>query len=163
MKEIKLSKKGKYAGIYVALVDDEDYERVNQYNWSVSIDKKNIYALRKIRIPNNKFKTIKLHHFILGKKQGFIIDHEDRNGLNNQKSNLRHCTNTDNQKNRRASGSSKYLGVSWNKNENIWTSKIRIKGKNKYLGSFKNELDAANAYNESAKIHHGKFANLNII
>lgn len=163
MKEIKLSKKGKHAGKYVALVDDEDYERVNQYNWNVSITNNTNYVQRASqRDPiTKKQKTIHLHSFILGNKPGFIIDHKDRNGLNNQKYNLRFATYSENNKNSKSCGSSNYLGVCWYNARNKWIAHITINGKNKYLGVFKNEIDAAKVYDNAAKIHHKEFANLN--
>lgn len=160
MKEIKLSKTGKHAGKYVALVDDEDYERVNKYNWCVNININTNYAVRNVYNPiTKKQKTIHMHVFILGDSSD--IDHEDRNGLNNQKYNLRFCSPNQNKQNCRAFGSSKFLGVSWFKPTHKWRSIINVNGKNKHLGYFKTEIDAANVYDNAARIHHGEFANLN--
>lgn len=66
-------------------------------------------------------------------------------------------------------GTSKYLGVSFRarKRKTVvyerWIAAIVIKGRDKCLGSFKNEIDAAMAYNKAAKQYHGEFANLNEI
>tara|TARA_R110000765_G_C18561050_1_gene563670 strand:+ start:174 stop:392 length:219 start_codon:yes stop_codon:yes gene_type:complete len=67
--------------------------------------------------------------------------------------------------NRRSSkgSSSKFLGVSWHKRDEVWQSIIKIEGKNKYLGCYTSETEAAQAYNTAAAKHFGEFANLNII
>jgi len=81
MKEIKLSKTGKYRDKYVALVDDEDYEKVNQFNWYAVKDRSTIYAKRCIFVEDKRYEQ-PMQELILGVKRG---DHIDHNGLNNQK------------------------------------------------------------------------------
>jgi hypothetical protein len=109
--------------------------------------------------------------------KGLDTDHRDRDGLNNQRYNLRVCTNSDNQKNKQAWGTSKYLGVSLhtsrhdyhykNSDKTIecvssrWIATIRHEKKVISLGRFQNEIGAARAYDEGAKKYHGEFANLN--
>lgn len=104
-------------------------------------------------------------------------DHKDHNGLNNQRNNIRPCTPTQNQNNSRASGKSKYLGVSRytpqkiNKNKrfksgkpyknNRWKASFHIGKKLKFLGYFKTELEAAIIYNIASRKYFGKFANPN--
>lgn len=92
MKQIELSKTGKkYKGLF-ALVDDADYEVLNQYNWSACRDHNTFYAVR-----YEAGKTIKMHHELIGKPlKGFVTDHKDRNGLNNQRENIWHCTHKEN-------------------------------------------------------------------
>ena len=95
MKEIKLSKNGwKYRGKYVALVDDADYEWLNEYNWKVMIRKHTNYAYR---YENGKF--IYIHRVIMTTPDNLEVDHLDCNGLNNQKHNLRNCTRKENHNN----------------------------------------------------------------
>jgi hypothetical protein len=83
------------------LVDDEDYEKFNKHNWWAH--KSGIYniwyAQTHIRV-NHKDKVITMHNMIMSVPKGMHTDHIDHNGLNNQKSNLRICTNSENQKNR---------------------------------------------------------------
>lgn len=94
-----------------------------------------------------------------------VVDHKNHITTDDRIENLRPASYTQNNSNSTSqkNSSSKYLGVSFFKKGNIWMVKIRVCGKNRYLGSFKNEDDAAKAYNEAAIIHHGEFANLNII
>ena len=155
MKEIKLTQ-GK-----VALVDDEDFEYINQWKWYAHWDGYNWYAIRHIE---NK-KTISLHREILKPPRGIKTDHKDRNGLNCQRHNLRCATNSQNGANKTPTGRSKYLGVSWMRdkkyNKEYIFAQIKCNGKHKHLGIFKTEEEAARAYDMAAKILHGEFANLN--
>ena len=145
-----------------AMVDDEMYPFVNHWKWYAAkmVDGK-YYDCRGVFIGGKRFR-IYLSRFIMGIFEPKIfVDHRDGNPLNNCNENLRQATNSQNQKNKKAHGSSMYLGVSQSKNR--WRSVICVDGKNKWLGSFSNEIDAAKAYNKAAIIYHGEFANLNII
>jgi hypothetical protein len=94
-----------------------------------------------------------------------VVDHEDRNKLNNRIENLRKATSIENGKNKtaRKNSSSIYLGVTRRKARNSWEASIEVNGKGIYLGQFKKEYQAALAYNREAVRHHKEFANLNII
>ena len=161
MKEIKLGQFGKNKGVYVALVDDEDFERLNSFSWYAQKGGNTFYAQRCIKV-NGKKVNIRMHREILN---GSIIDHIDRNGLNNQKSNLRVCTTSENAMNMRKHKKSKsnYKGVCFHKLEKKWVAQIKINRKGFYLGYFMSEVDAARAYNSKAVELFGEFANLNII
>lgn len=152
----------------ITLVDDEDYDRVMQYKWyahNASIGCM-WYAIRIIRIKNEYWnkKYIAMHRFILNlddseKRQ---VDHKDRNGLNNQKHNLRLATNNQNQANRpKPYGESKYKGVTKERSTGKWVARIRINGKKTHLGTFLTEEDAGKAYDIAAKQIFSEFAYLN--
>ncbi len=170
MKQIPLTKIKDKKPKYFALVDDEDYEWLNQWNWCVVEDHNVFYAMRSENIPKEKRvgktrqKTIKMHRLILGLTDPEIFgDHEDHNGLNNQKYNLRitdHCGNMSNRRSHKGS-TSKYLGVCWSKGARKWLASMWVINKSVNIGWFKSEEDAARAYDAAAKIHHGEFANLN--
>lgn len=158
MKLIQLNKKNGEQGCF-AQVDDEDYELINNLNWSKSKGGKNYYAVRYF-----EEKRISMHVFIMKSKKGQIIDHKDGNGLNNQKSNLRFCTHKQNISNGKSrAGTSKYLGVSYDKVNNKWAAQIMENRIQIKIGRFKTEIEAALAYNERAKKLRGEFARLNII
>ena len=159
MKEIKLSKKGKNRGKYVALVDNEDYNFFNRWNWYAWSSRGIFYAARTIKV-NGKTKTIHLHREIMRTPENLKIDHRDGNGLNCQRHNMRNCTHSQNMSNRKPCGTSKYLGVYIYRSKYIQV-KITINGRSTYLGSSKNEEDAARIYDKAALKYHGEFANLN--
>lgn len=142
---------GKYA-----LVDEEDYDRVSQYNWCLL--KKN-YATAIVEGIRTK-----MHRYILKLVNPKIyVDHKNHNGLDNRKCNLREATPQQNSANCKPvkSASSKYKGVHWSKVKSKWVSNIQQKDKKKYLGEFKTEEDAARAYDAKAKELYGEFAYLN--
>lgn len=160
MKEIILNRVRKTLPNYrkfVALVDDEDFERVNQFFWYADKDENTFYAVA--RIQN---KLIYMHTFLTGFKQ---TDHKDMNGLNNQRNNLRKATTQENLMNRKSfkNSSSQFKGVSWDGTRNKWIARIRLNNKSIHLGRFISETDAAKAYNQKAKELFGEFAKLNII
>ena len=154
MKEIKLTQNK------VALVDDSDFEWLNKLTWCAAKRKHTYYAYT-TNLKGKRGSTIAMHRLIMETPIGKRVDHKDHNGLNCQRNNMRNCTNRENQMNKTPHGSSKYLGVSFCKINNNYHAQIRINGNNTHIGYYKNEIDAALAYNEKAKIHHGEFANLN--
>ena len=162
MKEIKLTQ-GK-----VALVDDEDFEYLNQWKWCAHKAGNTFYAVREVRIEGREY-NLSMHRLLLRLKKGDkpVVDHIDRDGLNNQRSNIRVCTTSQNMRNVKKFGEgsySEYKGVTLNKRVNRWHARIRIApGERLYLGSFDSDVQAALAYNEAAKKYHGEFACLNII
>lgn len=146
----------------VALVDDADYEWLNQWRWSASKAGYTFYAIRKTRTANGAKTSEQMHRLILGLMPGDDrqCDHRDGNGLNNQRSNLRTCTITENNVNsrKRKAGTSSYKGVYRNRNYPKWQSRIRVNGKLIYLGSFESEIEAARIYDLAALQHYGDFA-----
>jgi hypothetical protein len=90
-------------------------------------------------------------------------DHRDGNGLNNQRENLRPCTESQNSQNRRKSvgKTSKFKGVAWHIRKLRWIATLAHNGKRHYLGYFKTQQSAARAYDAVAREHFGEFAVLN--
>lgn len=166
MKHIFINSK-KY-GLKSVTVDDEDYELVNQFRWQIRKPKKTFYAIRDTYVSRRKGhrrerKFESMHRLIMGVSDKKIyIDHKDHNGLNNQKSNLREATHTQNLANtHKYKGTSKYKGVTFEKSSGMWRGRIGVDNKIINLGRFDNEDAAARRYDISAIKYFGEFANLN--
>ena len=160
MKKIELTQ-GKFA-----MVDDEDFEYLNQYKWFAAKQKYTYYACRKSSKINGKRHTIIMHRVIMKlDSNDLIVDHKDHDGLNNMRSNLRLCNKSQNGANsiKSIGLSSKFKGVCWNKEKMKWECKIKVSHKRLFLGYFKTEIEAAISYNNAAILHFGEFAELNII
>jgi hypothetical protein len=153
---------GKYGSIIgnYAIVDDEDYERVNKFNWCVSRNKHNktFYAVR-----GDKNNSYLMHRFIFNYPKKLVIDHKNFNGLDNRKENLRVCSQQNNSRNThlRKNNKSGFKGVCWFKLLNKWRATININHKQETLGYFTNVLEAALSYDKAARKYFGEFAYLN--
>ena len=145
-------------GLFV-IVDAEDYLWLSKYTWFAEGTGENFYAVRKAA-----GKSIKMHRQIMNAPNHLVVDHIDHNGLNNRKENLRICTFAENCRNLRASRhkSSKDKGVHWHKRNKKWAAQITCDHKTHHLGYFRDEIDAAKAYDKAAVELFGEFASLNL-
>jgi hypothetical protein len=153
VKEIPLSK-----GL-VALVDDEDYERIAVYKWSAHwLPTARTFVAQ--RHESGSSRVPMMHREILNAPPGIDVDHKDHNGLNNQRSNIRLCSNTQNQANKRKSlgKSSRFKGVSWNNKHRQWYAYIKDGDRLMHLGHFIDEIEAATVYDAKAREVFGEFA-----
>jgi hypothetical protein len=143
---------------YVATVDVEALSLIGHVSWCASEAHRKVYALGWM-----DGKKVLMHRVILNPPHPLVTDHKDHDGLNNTGANLRACTRSENQRNRRPShtGTSEYLGVSWCKSHNMWRAQITVNGRTLKIGRFHNEIYAAGAYDREALAHHGEFARLN--
>lgn len=167
MKEIELSQ-GKFA-----LVDDEDFDYLNQWKWTLSNQVNHMYACRNryYRIDGKqKTQYIRMHRLLMGVTDPKIqVDHINHDGLDNRRENLRICTNAENCRNRRkikGTHTSIYKGVDWEGRNKTspWRVQVMTEQKKRItVGYFKTEIEAAIAYNEAALKYHGEFAYLNEI
>ena len=150
----------------VALVDDEDFERLSQFTWYAKPSGKrgNYYAYRSVGCYEN-YRKIIMHREILPPPQGYFIDHINGNGLDNQKANLRVCTMSENMHNRVKNKNNKsgYKGVCAVKGlrDRQWITQIVVGGKKIRVGYYNDLLEAAHAYDEAAYKYFGEFANVN--
>ena len=144
----------------LAIVDDDDYERVNRHKWHAlkRSDGRHYDAARNIRNYNRHgtIERLLLSRFITGATDHkYVVDHINHNTLDNTKANLRICTQRQNMQNitRRSSKYSKFPGVSYDKSakKKKWISHIQINGQVKHLGRFEEEREAAKAYEKAVR------------
>ncbi|MDR6393480.1 AP2 domain-containing protein [Paraburkholderia phenoliruptrix] len=143
----------------VAIVDDEDFDRVNSYRWYMT---GNGYARTNKNVGGLQ-RGMAMHRFILEIQTGDerIVDHIDGNRLNNQKANLRICTHAQNLRNqkRRRDNTTGYKGVTFDVKAGRFHAQIRNNGARKHLGHFDTAEEAHAAYCAAALELHGEFAN----
>lgn len=149
---------------YETQVDDADYPRLTAHHWYGLVQRRQVYAAWSVWNRATKdYDLLLMHRIIMDAQTGQLVDHIDRNPLNNQRDNLRICTRAQNAMNRtgRQGVTSQFKGVFlW---EGSWRAQIKADGKIVKLGSFSSEHDAACAYNDAALHYFGSFAYLNLV
>jgi hypothetical protein len=156
MKRIELTQ-NKYA-----IVDEEDFEYLSQWKWYVS---KTGYAHRNTKRSGGGQKTIRMHRQIVGAEPGEVVDHINHDILDNRRSNLRKCTNRQNQYNSRVRPSNK-LGIKGihifsNREYPVWSRfhvQIQVNRNKIHLGYFRTIREAVDIYNDASRIYFGEFA-----
>lgn len=140
-----------------ALVDAGDYDRLMQHKWMALFTCGNWYAWR-----SEKGKCILMHREIMNPPRGMVVDHINRNGLDNRRENQRVCTYAQNNCNRRPAGkSSPYKGVSWDRTRKKWKATAWHNGESVPIGRYDDERDAARAADFKNVQLHGEYAYLN--
>ena len=156
MKQINLNQN------YVAIVDDEDYERVSALKWYVDKRKNRVYVKAFLWIEG-KLKSIYLHRFIMDIKDPKIkVDHVNGDSLNNTTKNLRIASHKQNSRGKHVLHSNNktgYRGVFFNKDcpSKPWMVSSSFNGKSVYVGSFKTSKEAALAFDAYAKENYKDF------
>lgn len=122
------------------LVDAEDVEFLGEFNWLwVSWRTQIGYAV----LPRGQGA---MHRILMGNPEGMCIDHINGNSLDNRKSNLRVVTTRENLQNKEDHRSGRLVGTTFKKKEKKWMSQIRFGKTRKFLGYFKTEHEANQAY-----------------
>src|SRR3990167_9704478 len=155
MKKIDISTK-KHPNTYV-LVDNVDFVWLNQWKWGSD---PHSYAIR--NNPEYELggkRHIRMHRLINNTPEGFETDHIDRNPLNNQRTNLRTVTKTQNNINRslQLNNKSGYRGIYWDKKNKKWRASIQINSKMINLGRYHNIQGAWLARKLGERIYFKEF------
>ena len=159
--------KGKKIEIFIG---KEDQAWFDQYKWSASDNGcGTVYVHRNTRRhEGGKTRKIYLHRALLNPAPGEIVDHINRNPLDNRKVNLRIASSTESNRNRGKNNtwkgkptSSKYKGVSWDSRRMKWCSYIWSENRSTHIGYFTEEKNAARAYDAMAYALYGAYAYLN--
>ena len=138
------------------IVDAADYEWLMQWNWyAYRVRKSELYYAARF-----EGRTIIFMHRQLTPSELPEVDHINRNGLDNRRSNLRPCTRADNQANRTMDkrNTSGYKGVSWSKSYGKWQAQTSVGGKHIHLGFRDDPKDAHNLYSDFVLSVKGKFS-----
>jgi len=147
----------------VAIVDVEDFDYLNQFKWCFNAG----YAMRRIPNPVPKTKPrqiwVLMHRVVNKTPVGLMTDHINGNILDNRKKNLRSSTHQQNHFNRSPHKNTKsiFKGVCTTHNSGKWRAYIKVGEKQKHLGLFEYEIDAAKSYDSAALEYYGEFAHLN--
>ena len=152
MRRLKLTQ-GKYA-----LLSDEDYEKMSKYKWCA-----HQYSPGKWRVMRRPaYNDCRyLHREIVGAEKGQIVDHINRDGLDNRRENLRIVTKQQNSANSKTTSRSGYKGVEVR--DGVFRAYISVDGNRFWLGKYPSKKEAAAAYNHIALEWFGKYAYLNDI
>jgi hypothetical protein len=148
MKKWKIS--SKTFGTQYILLDDIDYEGMKLLGgkWSLGGKRGRFYAQKRFN-----GQLIEMHRYFMQPKKGEYVDHINRNTLDNQRKNLRICSNSANLRNGRirSNNSSGITGVRWEKSRNKWVAKMKVFYKDVFLGRYVTLKDAINARKQAEK------------
>ena len=161
MKILNISTK-KYPNTFCK-IDDEDFAWASQWKWTPFKSGKKLYVSR---TDNKAKKTVFLHRELAKPAPSERADHINADSLDNQKFNLRSCTQAQNVRNVSKYGeglTSRFKGVGFYPNKGKYRARISFDGRSNLLGYFDTEYEAAAAYNRAATRLHGQFAVLNMI
>lgn len=142
----------------VALVDDEDFERIAAHRWRGQRIGRTVYAARGEYLGKYKTRTIYMHREILTAPVGVLVDHEDGDGLNNRRANIRFATKTQNAWNQPPADPSRFKGVSWHKAWRRWIAYYTSGRRQIVIGGFHDPVEAARAYDAEIVKVRGQFA-----
>ncbi len=144
-----------YGGL-VARVSDEDYETLSGFRWHMNSGG---YAQRNLKLETGGHVCITMHQCVMAAPSGMQVDHKDGDKLNNTRENLRVCSPSQNQRNRKGLRGRKLKGVY--PNGAGWQALVRGLGEPIYVGTFSTQEAAARAYDRAAHEIEPEFAHLN--
>lgn len=141
-----------------AVIDADDEPLVSGFRWRAHERFGIWYAIANVARDGRR-SLIQMHRLITDAPVGVYVDHRNGDGLDNRRSNLRHCSNSQNQQNRHqlTTNTSGYRGVTWNRASNKWQAAIKHQQESHYLGLYEHLEDAARAYDAAARELFGDF------
>ncbi len=145
-----------------AKVDPAYYPWLAQFRWRAKVNRDAVYAVRTVQ-HNGRSQRILMHRMIMDTPDHLVCDHANHDGLDNRVANLRNCAVEQNNANRRSArhATSRFLGVAWDRRRQKWVAYIKKHGRQKNLGLFDVEENAARAHDTAARRLHGPYAHLN--
>lgn len=148
MKEVRLTR-GK-----VALVDDDLFDIISSYKWSIAERKHGFYAQKSFTGMNGKNAPMLMHHLIAGHPlKGKVVDHLNGDGLDNRRSNLRICTYSENVRNSYKKRNGSVTHVYFRKRERLFVAQLWVNGKTKHIGYFRDAETARKAVLETSILY----------
>jgi len=127
---------------YVTFVDDTDFDVLNQYKWSIARRNNIIYAQRAGRDKNGRKSPILMHIQLMNSNLKMCTDHIDGDGLNNQRSNLRLCSASENGLNRRSNLNKEN---NFDSKRKMFRARVMINRKDIHIGYFSTFIEAKEA------------------
>lgn len=152
------------SGGKTSYINPEDADIIGQFTWMYQKSVNTGYGVRRVRRPGAKVHAVFIHRVVMSRMLGRYldeeeeVDHIDRNGLNNLRSNLRLATRTQNIFNRAtpSNNTSGYKGVVLRRGR--WVVRITAYGVTTHVGSFATKEEAVAAYSDAAIKIHKEFA-----
>jgi HNH endonuclease/AP2 domain len=154
MKTIQLTKG------QVAIVDDQDYQRLSHFKWCAQASYGQFYAVHFDHVTRTQ---IRMHRLVLYAPRDVEADHVNGDTLDNRRANLRLAAHAENMRNRRipSTNTSGFKGVGFHKLRRRWQAYIKVRGKQYHLGCFATPEAAAAEYDRAARLSFGRFARTN--
>lgn len=146
----------------IALVDDEDFDRVNQFKWcaAATSSSRTWYAMRG-DYTGSKPRTIYLHRFILDAPSDMDVDHINHNGLDCRRENMRLATTSQNCCNRRKNVGSKFRFKGIQARRNRFAVRVPFDGRLVHFRTYATQEEAARIYDAVVARLRGEFAHTN--
>lgn len=142
-------------GSHTVIVDYHMLPILAQFTWYVKPSKSTFYAVTNVRMQGKQIQ-LSMHRLLTGIRAG-IVDHKNRNGLDNRMENLRFATAKENSMNRVRKNSHGYRGVYKASNSQYYCCQIQRDGRKYHERGFKTPEDAARRYDELSRELHGDF------